>query len=102
MHHMVRGEGGFNSGSKGKVLRFSLPDRRKRRRIGRRCGHLTNCQIRSGDSTNQTIREREIEVGKKDCISIRLTNNGPYVIDIKGALKEAAQNGFFMNRVSEG
>jgi hypothetical protein len=46
--------------------------------------------------------EREVEVGKKDCISIRLTNNGPYVIDIKGALKEAAQNGFFMTRLLEG
>ena len=84
------------------MLRFSLHDRRKHCRIGRWGGHLTDCQIRSSDSVNQTIREREVEVGKKDRISIRLTNNGPYVIDIKGALKEAAQNGFFINRVSEG
>ncbi|MGD0919118.1 MAG: NAD(+)/NADH kinase [Thermodesulfobacteriota bacterium] len=42
--------------------------------------------------------EREVETGKKDRISIRLTNNGPYVVDIKGALKEAAQKGFFINR----
>jgi len=44
--------------------------------------------------------EREVEVGKKDSISIRLTKNGPYVIDIKEALKEAAQNGFFMTRIT--
>jgi len=41
--------------------------------------------------------EREVETGKKDHISIRLTNKGPYVVDIKGALKEAAQKGFFIN-----
>ena len=45
--------------------------------------------------------EREVEVRKKDHISIRLTNNGPHVIDIKKALQEAAQNGFFINRASE-
>jgi hypothetical protein len=39
--------------------------------------------------------EREVEIRKKDHISIRLTDNGPHVIDIKEALKEAAQNGFF-------
>jgi predicted polyphosphate/ATP-dependent NAD kinase len=43
--------------------------------------------------------EREVEVGKRDHISIRLTNKGPYVIDIKETLKEAAQNGFFVNRI---
>ena len=44
--------------------------------------------------------EREVGVGKKDHISIRLTKNGPYIIDIKGALKEAAQNGFFTSRIT--
>lgn len=46
--------------------------------------------------------EREVEVGRKDRIFIRLTRDGPWLIDIKEALKEAAQNGFFMNRVLEG
>ena len=46
--------------------------------------------------------EREVEVGRKDRISIRLSKDGPCVIDIKGALKEAAQNGFFMNQILEG
>ena len=44
--------------------------------------------------------EREVEVKKKDHISIRLTKNGPYVIDIKRALKEASQNGFFKTRIT--
>jgi predicted polyphosphate/ATP-dependent NAD kinase len=51
------------------------------------------------DRVIQQTKRLEIEIDKKDRISIRLTNNGPYVIDIKGALKEAAQNGFFMNSV---
>lgn len=39
--------------------------------------------------------EREVEVGRNDHISIRLTNNGPYVVDIKKALEESAKSGFF-------
>ena len=46
--------------------------------------------------------EREVEVGRRDRISIRLSKDGPCVIDIKGALKEAARNGFFMNQTLEG
>jgi len=42
--------------------------------------------------------EREIEVGEEDCISIRLTKGGPWLIDIKGVLKEAARRGFFVNK----
>ena len=42
--------------------------------------------------------EREVEVGKEDCISIRLTKEGPWLIDIKGALEEAARRGFFESR----
>jgi hypothetical protein len=42
--------------------------------------------------------EREIEVGKGDCISIRLTNEGPWLIDIKGALKDAARRGFLKSQ----
>lgn len=39
--------------------------------------------------------EREVEVGRNDHISIRLTNDGPYVVDIKKALEESAKKGFF-------
>lgn len=39
--------------------------------------------------------EREVEVGKDDHIYIRLTSNGPFVIDIERALEEAARSGFF-------
>ena len=42
--------------------------------------------------------EREVEVGRKDNISIHLTKKGPWLIDIKATLKEAAQNGFFRDR----
>ena len=39
--------------------------------------------------------EREVEVGRKDRIFIRLTDEGPFVVDIKKAMEEAAQKGFF-------
>jgi predicted polyphosphate/ATP-dependent NAD kinase len=42
--------------------------------------------------------ERELEVGEEDCISIRLTRDGPWLIDIKRALEEAARRGFFESR----
>jgi predicted polyphosphate/ATP-dependent NAD kinase len=40
--------------------------------------------------------EREVELGREDRIDIRLTSNGPRVIDVKRALKEAARRGFFL------
>ncbi len=43
--------------------------------------------------------EREVEVERDDRISIRLTENGPYVIDIHRALEESANNGFFIDRI---
>jgi predicted polyphosphate/ATP-dependent NAD kinase len=46
--------------------------------------------------------EREVEVGRDDPISIRLTNNGPHVIDIEGALEESAKNDFFIDRGLKG
>jgi predicted polyphosphate/ATP-dependent NAD kinase len=42
--------------------------------------------------------EREVEVGEEDCISVHLTRDGPWLIDIKKALKEAVQKGFFISR----
>jgi predicted polyphosphate/ATP-dependent NAD kinase len=45
--------------------------------------------------------EREVEVDKDDHIYIRLTSNGPRVIDIKRALGEAASSGFFIGQVLE-
>ena len=43
--------------------------------------------------------EREVEVERDDRISIRLTKNGPYVIDIQRAMEESAKNGFFVERL---
>ena len=45
--------------------------------------------------------EQEIELGMENRIYIRLTRDGPWLIDIQGALKEAARNGFFTERALE-
>ncbi len=39
--------------------------------------------------------EREVEVGRSASLRVRLTGNGPKVVDIPRALEEAARNGFF-------
>ncbi len=39
--------------------------------------------------------EREVEVGRNSRLRVRLTGNGPRVVDISQALEEAARNGFF-------
>ena len=39
--------------------------------------------------------EREIEVGADAGVGIRLTGEGPLVVDIKAALAEAAARGYF-------
>jgi predicted polyphosphate/ATP-dependent NAD kinase len=74
-------------------------------RIGIKSHHLIHLneavEINHKPSVLALDGEREVEVGKKDHISIRLTDKGPHVIDIKESLKEAAQKGFFVNRVSE-
>jgi predicted polyphosphate/ATP-dependent NAD kinase len=59
--------------------------------------HLNEAvEVKSKPSIIALDGEREIEVRRKDRVSIRLTNKGPYVINIKEVLKEAAQNGFFV------
>ncbi|MFQ6059185.1 MAG: ATP-NAD kinase family protein [Anaerolineae bacterium] len=40
--------------------------------------------------------EREVEVGRGDEVRIRLSREGPCVIDLKRALEEAARSGFFL------
>jgi predicted polyphosphate/ATP-dependent NAD kinase len=43
--------------------------------------------------------EREVEVGREDHLCVRLTGNGPRVVDVKRALEEAARSGFFVGQV---
>jgi len=40
--------------------------------------------------------EREVEVGRGDEVRIRLSHEGPRVIDVKRAMEEAARSGFFL------
>ncbi len=42
--------------------------------------------------------EREVEVGRNSVFKVRLTGNGPRVVDIPKALEEAARRGFFTGR----
>lgn len=44
--------------------------------------------------------ERELELGLDDSASIRLENDGPFVIDACAALRAAAEQGFFCGRGS--
>ena len=41
--------------------------------------------------------EREVEVGRGDEMWIRLSREGPRVIDVKRAMEEAARSGFFLS-----
>jgi predicted polyphosphate/ATP-dependent NAD kinase len=42
--------------------------------------------------------ERELKVGARDEVKVRLERDGPRVVDISRAVKEAAQKGFFVSR----
>ena len=72
-------------------------------------GLLANVKIQSshimeiGESVEITFKpsilaldgERELIANKDDCLFVRMTNNGPRVVNYKTALDEAAKCGFF-------
>ena len=46
-----------------------------------------------GDWTIAVDGERQIEVSSEQKVSVRLTNRGPVVVDVRRCLQEAAQGG---------
>ena len=42
--------------------------------------------------------ERELQVGALDEVKVRLERDGPHVVDINKAIREAAEQGFFTSR----
>ena len=42
--------------------------------------------------------ERELRVGALDEVKVRIERDGPHVVDINKAVREAAEQGFFSSR----
>jgi predicted polyphosphate/ATP-dependent NAD kinase len=63
-------------------------------------------KINLGEEVDLTLKpclialdgEREFMVGSRDEVKVRLERDGPHVVDINKAIREAAQQGFFINQ----